>query len=251
MRRVAVCSVLFLPMSFAQTPAAQSAPPRFEAASIRPSSPEQVAAGSSGCQTTPGLIRCINVTLKRAISGANGIALDRVLGGPAWTESDRFQITAKADRPLGEDPLNAMLKTLLAERFKLVLHSEFQIRETLIMEVAKNGPKLQPAGDAPISANNGHGLLEAPSVTMRILAEMLSRDLNLPVVDRTGLTGSFKFTLHYNADRAATADPDLAAADLRLEMSTAIAQQLGLTLKSQRLPVEMLVIDRAEKPSEN
>jgi uncharacterized protein (TIGR03435 family) len=250
MRRIAVCLVVVLRVTCARVPAGQSEP-RFEAASIRPSSPEQVAAGSSGCQTTPGLIRCINVTLKRAISGANGIALDRVLGGPAWTESDRFQITAKADRPLGEDPLNAMLKTLLAERFKLVLHSESQIRETLIMEVAKNGPKLQPAGDAPISANNGHGLLEAPSITMRIFAEMLSRDLKLPVVDRTGLTGSFKFTLHYNPDRAATADPDLAAADLRLEMSTAIAQQLGLTLKSQRLPVEILVIDRAEKPSEN
>ena len=70
MRRVAVCSVLSLAFSLAQARAAQSDPPRFEAASIRPSSPEEVAAGRSGCDTTPGLMRCTNVTLKRCIVGA-------------------------------------------------------------------------------------------------------------------------------------------------------------------------------------
>jgi uncharacterized protein (TIGR03435 family) len=190
------------------------------------------------------------VTLKRAISGAHEIGLDRVLGGPAWTESDRFQITGKADQPVGQDVLDEMLKTLLAERFRLKLHSENRSGETLILEVAKNGPKFQPAGDAKTSINNGHGVLEAPSISMRIFTEILSRDLNLPVVDRTGLKGAFKFTVRWNADRPRTA-PDDPAGDLKWEISTAIADQLGLTLKSQRMPVEMLVIDHAEKPSDN
>jgi uncharacterized protein (TIGR03435 family) len=251
MLRVAVGSVLILGAARAQVPVAQSEPPHFEVVSIRPSSPEPVAAGFSGCATTPGLVRCINVTLKRAISGANGIGLDRVLGGPAWTESDHFQITGKTDQPIGEDALNEMLKTLLAERFRLKVHRENQPGETLVMEVAKNGPKFQPAGDPKTSVNNGHGVLEASSITMRIFTEILSRDLNLPVLDRTGLKGAFKFTVRWNADRPRVAAPDDPAGDLKWEISTALAQQLGLTLKSQRMPVEMLVIDRAEKPSEN
>jgi uncharacterized protein (TIGR03435 family) len=250
MLRVAAGSVLFFARSFAQVPTAQSEPLRFEVASIRPSNPEEVAAGWSGCQTPRGLVRCINVTLKRAIAGAYGVGEYRVLGGPAWAVSDRFQITAKAGRPVGEDVLNAMLQALLAERFNLRLHRENRSGETLVLGIAKNGPKLQPAGDAPISVNNGHGDLEAPSITMRIFTEILSRDLNLPVVDRTGLKGAFKFTLRWNADRPRIADAD-DAADLKWEMSTALEQQLGLTLKSQRMPVEMLVIDHAEKPSAN
>jgi uncharacterized protein (TIGR03435 family) len=250
MLRVTTYSILSLSVSFAQAPATQTGSQRFEVASIRPSNPEE-SAGPSGMQTGRGLVRANNVTLKRAISGAYGIGLDRVLGGPAWTGSDRFQITAKADQPVGEDALNAMLKTLLAERFNLKLHRETRTGETLILEVAKTGTKLRPAGDAPPSYNNGHGRLEAPSVTMGQFVEILSRDLSLPVVDRTGLTGAFNFTLRWNPDLARTANPDDAAADLRFEMSSAIAEQLGLALKSQRMPVEILVIDSADKPSEN
>ena len=250
MLRVGICSVLFLAVSLAQTPAAQSDLRRFEVAAIRPSNPEE-SAGPSGIETSRGLVRAINVTLKRAISGCYGVGLDRVLGGPDWTASDRFQITAKADQPFGEDVLNEMLKTLLAERFNLKLHHENRPGEALILEVAKNGPKLQSATDGPLSYNNGYGHVEARRVTMRLFVEILSRDLKLPVVDRTGLKGAFNFTLRYNADRPRMADTDDRAADLRWEMSTAIAQQLGLALKSTRMPVEMLVIDHADKPSAN
>jgi uncharacterized protein (TIGR03435 family) len=82
-------------------------------------------------------------------------------------------------------------------------------------------------------------------------AEILSRDLKLPVVDHTGLTGAFSFTLQWNPDAHSLANPDDVADYLRSEMSRAIGQQLGLSLKLRRGPVEILVIDHAEKPSEN
>jgi uncharacterized protein (TIGR03435 family) len=250
MLRQAVCSLLSVAMGFAQAPAAQSESRRFEAASIRPSNPAEFA-GPSGIQTGGGLLRATNVTLKRTISGAYGIGQDRVLGGPGWTESDRFQITATAGQPAGEDVLNAMLQTLLAERFHLTLHHEIRRGETLRLEAAKNGPKLQAADAAATSYINGHGRLDATALSMGQFSEILSRELRLPVVDRTGLRGAFNFTLHWNADRPRITDPDEAAADLRWEISTAMTQQLGLAMKSQRMPLDMLVIDHAERPSAN
>ena len=81
-------------------------------------------------------------------------------------------------------------------------------------------------------------------------AEILSRNLKLLVADRTGLTGAFNFTLRWKVD-ATIENRDDAVADLRWQVSTAVAKQLGLTLKLKRMPVEVLVIDHAEKPSEN
>jgi len=246
MLRAALVSILFLAVVFAQTP-------RFEVAAIRPSNSEEMN-GPSGIETRRGLVRASNVTLKRIIAGAYGIGEYRVLsqpGGPGWIESDRFQITAKADQPVGDEALDEMLKTLLVERFNLQLHRESRPGEALVIGLAKSGPKLQPAGDAHLAYNNGHGNLEATGVSMGKLAELLSRDLKMLVVDRTGLTGAYNFTLRWDADRPRIAEPDDAAADLRFEISTAISEQLGLTLTPQRLPVEILVIDHAEKPSEN
>ena len=120
----------------------------------------------------------------------------------------------------------------------------------MVLEVGPNGPKLQPAGDGKLAYNNAHERLDATSMTMADFAEILSRNLKLPVVDRTGLAGAYNFTLRWNADLG-LADPDDRAADLRSEVSTAIARQLGLTLKLKRMPVEILVVDHAEKPSEN
>jgi uncharacterized protein (TIGR03435 family) len=250
MQQAAVCSALAIAASFAQVPASRSEPPRFEVASIRPSNPEEMA-GPSGCQTTSGLVRCINVTLKRCIVGAYVVGPDRVLGGPDWADTDHFQITARAGQPIDDRALMAMLQTLLSERFNLVLHRESRRGEAMVLEVAKNGPNLQPGGDAILTYNNRHDRLDATMMTMAGFAEILSHNLNLPVVDRTGLTGAFNFTLRWNPDSAGALERDEAAAALRSEVSNAIAKQLGLTLKTKRMPVEMLVIDHAEKPSEN
>ncbi len=129
----------------------QSAPPRFEVATIRPSNPDELG-GPSGCETGRGLARCSNVTLKRAILGCYHVVPDHVvigqarggpgLGGPDWNwiDSDRFQITGKADQPVSGDALDSMMQTLLAERFNLKLHREIRTGEALVLEIAKSGP---------------------------------------------------------------------------------------------------------------
>jgi uncharacterized protein (TIGR03435 family) len=250
--RAILCSALFLGASAAQAPAAKSDTPRFEVAAIHTSDPGELDA-PSGCSTTPGLMRCMNVTLKRCIVGAYGVGGDRVLGGPGWIDTDRFQITARAEQPVGDKALMSMLQTLLAERFNLVLHRESRPGETMALEVAGNGPKLRPTGDGDShSWKNMHDHLEATKVTMSELAEIISRNLNLPVVDRTGLDGAFNFTLRWNPnDDANVHERDEAFAILRLEMSTAIVKQLGLTLKSRKMPIEVLMVDHAERPTEN
>jgi len=247
--RAVVCSVFALVESLAQTPAAISDAPRFEVAAIHPTDPGEYNS-SSGCSSTPGLLRCTNVTLKRCIVGAYGIGADRILGGPNWIEADRFQINARANEPIGDKGLMKMLQTLLAERFKLALHRDSRPGQTMVLEVATTGPKLQPsAAGSSRSWKNLHDHLEATRMTMGELAETLSRNLNLPVQDRTGLAGEFDFTLRWNPNDADVHERDEALAILRLEMSAAIVRQLGLTLKSRTLPVEILVVDHAERPS--
>jgi uncharacterized protein (TIGR03435 family) len=243
-------AALLLAANVAQTSTDQSEPAQFEAASIRPTNAEEIDE-PSGCLTTAGLMRCTNVTLKRCIVGAYGVGPDRVLGGSDWINTERFQITARSDQPVGDKGLMAMLQTLLAERFKLVLHRELRHREAMVLQVAKNGPKLQPGDGARASWKNMHDRLEATKITMGEFAEILSRNLNLPVVDRTGLTGAFNFTLYWNPDNADALQHDEGTAVLRSEMSTVIARQLGLVLMSRKMSVEILVIDHAEKPSEN
>ncbi|HUI82226.1 MAG TPA: TIGR03435 family protein [Bryobacteraceae bacterium] len=248
MPRVAFWFALVLTMGAAQVPTAHSDAPRFELDAIHPSDPNESSA-SSGCRTTPGLMRCTNVTLKRCIVGAYGVGPGRVLGGPRWIDTDRFNITGRADQPVNDKGLMAMLETSLAERFHLVLHRESRRVETMVLQIATKGARLQPAGEARPSWKNIHDHIDATKITMGEFAEILSRDLTLPVVDRTGLTGAFNLRLRWNPDPADALERDEAAGVLRLEMSTAIERQLGLVLKSQKMPAGVLVIDHAEKPS--
>ena len=223
--------------------------PRFEVAAIHPTDPGDHD-GPSGCPSSPRLLTCRNVTLKRCIVGAYGVGPDRVLGGPDWITVDSFQITGLANQPAGDKAMMAMLQTLLAERFQLVLHRESHPGETMVLEIAGKASKLQPSGDGDShSWKNMHDHLEATKITMGEFAEIMSRNLNLPVVDRTGLTGAFNFTLHWNPNDASVHERDETFAILRLEMSKAVVRQLGLTIKSRKLPVEVLVIDHAERPA--
>jgi uncharacterized protein (TIGR03435 family) len=243
MLRLAVFPALVAGLTYAQ-------PPRFEAAAIHPASPEE-SGGPSGCRTTTGFMRCTNVTLKRSIAGAYSVAQERVLGGPDWTDTDGFDIVARSDQPVGDRGLMAMLQTLLADRFKLTFHRENRKAEAMVLGVDKNGPKIQQAGNARHSWNNVHDHVEATGITMGDFAGILSRDLRIAVVDRTGLAGAYSFTLRWDPQVADELGRDEWIAALRAEMSAAIARELGLTLKFREMPVEMLVIDRADKPSDN
>jgi uncharacterized protein (TIGR03435 family) len=246
-RTVAIVALCVSGSIYAQSAATQ----RFEVASIKLSSAS--ADSTSGIATGHGRVDGNNVTLKRCIMGAYGVGPSQIAGGPDWLESERYEILAKADRPTNDDAvLMMMLQGLLAERFKLALHRETRTISSYVLEVAKNGPKLEkaPPGEAGTntSTSNTAVTIDAHNTDMDAFARILGRKTDLPVVNRTGLDGIFNFRLHWTPESAMAAK---GGATEGPSVFTALQEQLGLRLRAQKAPVEFLVIDHAEKPSAN
>ncbi len=217
----------------------------FEVASIRPAMDD----GHHDNDTYKGRWVTHNLTLKRLISMAFDVDEDAVAGGPAWVGSDTYDINAKIPAEYlkwTRDELRHMQQSLLADRFRLTLHREpRQIPGYALVQV-KTGSKMaaaKPSDDGDFSS--GNKTLKATNVTMESFARSLSRirDVSKIVVDRTGLTGSFDFTMEWS--------PAQAESDDHPGIFTALQEQLGLRLESTKVPVEAVIIDRAEKPSEN
>ena len=226
-------------------------PPRFEVAAINLTPADQWD-GSSGGNTGKGKYRGHNRTLKRYIMAAYGVGPNQIAGGPPWLDSIRFDIDAKAEQPIDDDDaFMAMLQTLLAERFKLAIHRENKPSEAYLLVVAKSGPKLEKAKDGEPTTNGSHGGIDAQVITMKRFAEVLSRQMDFPVVDRTGLGGAFNLKLRWSPESDQPVKPgQIPAADSGPSIFTAI-QQLGLRLQTGKTPVDVLVIDRVEMPSQN
>ena len=229
---------------------AQNVAPAFEVASIK--------RNVSGDQSSRSVGRgdrysATNVTVIQLLRAAYNVQEFQIAGGPSWVGIDRFDIEAKiapASKPAEWQP---MLQTLLGERFKLTLHREQRQGPTYSLIVAKNGHKLLPADPAKCPNTGGCGFNASPtqivgeSVSMAQLAARLSRSIGITVVDNTGLTGMFDLKLEWSAEdqfvaRGASASPTI---------FPAIQEQLGLRLESTRGPVETLVIDRVERPTED
>jgi uncharacterized protein (TIGR03435 family) len=247
MIRAIASLVVFIPAAvYGQAAVAQ----RFEVASVKPSDADPKS--SSGINTGHGRLDAHNVTVMRCIIGAYGVGPNQVSGGPAWLESDRFEISAKAELPVNDDAaLMGMLQGLLAERFKLVLRRETRMLPAFVLEVARNGPKLERAQDGESwtsTSNNKSGLLiDARNTGMDAFAQILARKMELPVVNHTGLEGIFNFKLQWTPESAKPVDGGPEGAPIY----TAIQEQLGLRLRSQKAPVEILVIDHVERPTAN
>jgi uncharacterized protein (TIGR03435 family) len=194
-----------------------------------------------------------NVTLKRCIMGAYGVGPNQITGGPAWLESERYEIVAKAEQGAGDGELMTMLQTLLAERFKLALHRETRTVEAFVLGVAKGGPKLEKTPGGSSTTSNGRGRIVAHAIEMARFAEVLSRQMDVPVVNHTGLEGAFNLKLEWapEAGAAPKSSADGVGLPTGPSIFTAIQEQLGLRLQAQKAPVEMLLIDHAERPSEN
>jgi uncharacterized protein (TIGR03435 family) len=225
------------------TLAAGAQTPGFDVASIKPAGS---AGGGSSIRPSPGRVSMENVSLKKLILNAYGIPDDQgyALAGPDWltTESFDIQATFPADTPLPQ--IRLMIQALLAERFKLTLHREKRQLPIYTLVVTKNGPKIHAVEDGPPRTSGVPGRLEATRITMQKLADLLSRQAGLPVVDSTGLKGVFDFTLTWSPDEAAATPTDGAAAP---SIFTALQEQLGLKLESGKGPVEILVVDHMEK----
>ena len=244
-------AVVSLALWIAAAVSGQSAiAPRFEVASIRPIDADPNS--SSGIETGHGRVAANNVTLKRCIIGAFGLGPNQILGGPDWLDSDRFEIIAKAEQPVGDAALMVMLQTLLAERFKLAVHRETRTIPAFVLQVAKSGPKLEKASGGAGVTNSGRASIDARNITMDSFAQVLSRKMDRPVVNRTGLDGVFNLQLKWTPESTQPVKPDTdSAAPDGPSIFTAIQEQLGLRLRSDKAPVGFLVVDHAEKPSEN
>ena len=191
------------------------------------------------------------MTLKRCIKGAYGVGPNQIIGGPDWLDSDRFEITAKAEGPVGDRILMTMLQTLLSERFKLALHREKRSVEVYVLEATNNTTKLEKGDGGGAKTSNGRGDIVATNTTMDRFAEILSRQMDLPVVNHTELEGVFNLRLQWTLESARLAKPSDVPTAEGPSIFTAIQEQLGLRLHAQKVPVEVLIIDHAERPSGN
>ncbi|MBI4904368.1 MAG: TIGR03435 family protein [Acidobacteria bacterium] len=222
---------------------------QFEAASIKPSNAG--ADSASGMKTGNGRLHAVNVTLKRCIVGAYGVGPGQVIGGPSWMDTERFEIIATTEQPVGDQVLMVMLRGLLAERFQLAIHRENRQLKGYVLRVAEKGLRLVKGDGGNYKSNRTRGSMVAANMSMDHLAEMLSRQLGVPVVNRTSVEGAFSFTLRWTPDSAGAGRPPEAGGFEGPSLFTALQEQLGLRLQGQRVPVDVVVVDRAERPSEN
>jgi bla regulator protein blaR1 len=228
-----------------------------------------------------------STTVQMLIRVAYGIEDNQISGAPGWVSSEKYDVEAKMDQDTAEklkkiaeaqmeSTRQHMLQTLLADRFKLTIHRETKELPVYSLVVAKSGAKLHEAkpGDtypngikgpdgrsAPVGSHlmrMGRGELTAQSLGMDQIAHLLTMQTGRTVVDNTGLKGNYDFTLHWTPDPSTPAlngpgggSDGTTSSESGPSIFTAIQEQLGLKLESQKGPVEILVIDHVEKPSEN
>jgi uncharacterized protein (TIGR03435 family) len=231
-------------------------PPAFEAASVKRSPPQPLGkGGGSNMKADPGRLTCTNVSLKRYLMAAWGLK-DYQVSTPDWMNDERYDLTATM--PAGTPPHEVllMLQGLLVDRFKLATHRETKEFAVYALIVDRNGVKLKPAegfGTSISSSPKGHTM--RANVTMKGFAGTLSSFMDRPVVDMTGLAGGFNINLEWAADemRSNPNGGEGRAGDSvpGPTIYTAL-HEVGLKLESRKAPVEILVVDRAEKvPIEN
>jgi uncharacterized protein (TIGR03435 family) len=252
-------------------PSAQPAPeislkPSFEVASVRPHATVLVPGeGGSRSAGFPGLsISGTRVTVTQTVTGlimeAYAVRENQISGGPDWIShasggvgANFYDISAKApgDRTPTGDEVQQMLQTLLADRFRLKLHREMKDLPIYALVTGKNGPKLKEnTGDRSVGGGGGGGVglkvrIARTGASTADLALLLSNYADRPVVDQTGLTGYYDFTLEFDRDNGARGPAGGAS------IFTAIQEQLGLKLEAVKQSIELLVVEHVEKPSEN
>ncbi len=252
----------------------------FEVASVKPSL--ATGPGTSMRGLPGGRYSVTNATLKMIMIAAFGVRDYQILGGPKWMESDRWDIEAKAAAdtvpatagprdPSVPDRGLLMVRSLLEDRFRLKIHREVKDAPIYELVIAKSGLKLKSSvdqapvvntPDIPPDGGTPHGLmrlnprgnLEGNAVPLSQLAPVLSDLSGRLVVDKTGLAGLYDFKLEWAPDLGPTApgvSEPAPSADPRASLFTAIQEQLGLKLEPARGPVEFIVVDSVDRPSDN
>jgi uncharacterized protein (TIGR03435 family) len=247
--------------------------PSFEVASVKPNA----SPGRSSMVADPGGgLRATRTPLRQVIRTAYGVQNDQIVGGPDWLDRDRFDIIARAPSGATLADFPPRMQSLLAERFGLVVHREQRELSVYALVTARDdnrlGPALVPNGctldlAAPPAPgqrrcgeiSEGFGRLTATAVPIPVLTQYLSPRLNRVVIDRTGLSGHFDAELRWTPENLPPRAAGIPASQPVLvngeaidpngpSIFTAVQEQLGLRLEATRTPVEVLVIDRVERP---
>jgi uncharacterized protein (TIGR03435 family) len=255
-RRIVILFVLLMPA----LPVAQK-PLTFDAASVKRSNTGRTDGGVG--LRPPNRYAASNVLLRTILVHAYRLKRFQVLGGPDWIDTERFDIDARApEGTSSQEDLFQMVRSLLADRFQLATHRE--VRELPIYALVeartdqRMGPQLKssdvdcaappnPCGMSSTSFTNGGGTLSATGKTLDDLATTLGGMTDRAVVNRTRLSGKYQMDLNWGTDGLGSTQ---SVSDLP-PLFTAIQEQLGLRLEPSRGPVEVLVIDHIERPTEN
>ena len=259
----------------AQEPAPPSAKlvPAFEVASIKPN---KSGSGSMSVGYPVGnRFVMVNGPVSSLVRSAYSSDTGELVGAPGWVETERYDVTALAGRDATTDELREMLRTLLSNRLKLVVHYETQERPVYALRFARSdgsfGPQLRkseldceaisaaqragkpfevraPANGAPpCGMSAGGGVVRSGGTSLAVLMGNIRGAAGRVVVDKTGLTGNYEFTLRWDARPPGSPPTD----DDRPSVFTALQEQLGLKLEPDRAPLRVLIIDRIEKPTED
>jgi uncharacterized protein (TIGR03435 family) len=228
--------------------------PAFEVASVKPDKSET---GVDRVHISNGSVIIQNVSLKRCIGLAYGVAegRDYLFSGPGWLDTERFDISAKFPADTKDPDVLLMLQRLLDERFKLRLHREMREFSVYALTEAKGGAKLQTAAQpqAPYTFSAKPGHASGSSLSLPAFADRLGRpvfQLDRQVVDLTGLKGLFDLTLDWGPQSTQVENQTDSVPGPSI--FTALQEQLGLKLEARKVPLEVLVVDFAEKaPTEN
>jgi uncharacterized protein (TIGR03435 family) len=248
--------VVFFPLLLA----GQSVPsPVFEAASVKQSNSQNQ---PSSFQTSPNGVTITSYRLQFLIPSVYNVPVYAVSGAPDWLSSNRYDIIARAPQGSSKEQLGRMLQQLLVDRFQLKFHREQKDLPVYVLLPAKDGPKVKVEKHDQPEPNDGHvgagrGQVHAHMISSATLAEVLSLYLDKPVLDQTGIDGTFNVELTWTPDATERTpgppQPDAPAGNLQgPSLIAALQEQLGLRLAAQRSPVQMFVIDHIDPvPTEN
>jgi uncharacterized protein (TIGR03435 family) len=229
----------------------------FEVVAIKPSDPnvrgDCYMKGQPGGQTFVG--RCF--PLRQLMKYAYKIIDSQIIGAPGWIDNDNYDFEAKTDRPVTRAEVAALFQGLLADRFKLQFHNETRTLSALVLTVDKAGSKMTANDssyewDIPIMPMPGSiPKFKGTRCPVYYLTWWIAQREGRPVVDKTGLPGFWDFTLEFVPEGMGRGNGDLTAPMDGSSLTTALRQQLGLKLESQKTPVEVYLIDHVERASAN
>src|SRR5215469_8638210 len=243
------------------------AKPQFEVATIKPSDPNRPGWGIT--VNPSGILRTLNTTLNDLIKFAYDMHPKQVVGASAWADSEKFDIEAKPDKPgmPSVKQMKMMLQKLLADRFSLTSHKDKKEMSAYAITVAKSGVKIKKEENAtlPLPGFGGQpqrGFNTNNATLAEFASVMQAQFMDLPVIDQTGLGDTrYTFILKFTPDpgmrpfgaaaRPPEAQPATTDPDAPPDLFSAMEQQLGLRMQKANAQVEVMIIDKVEKPSAN